>query len=81
MKSPGEGRSLNPGDAVTWRFESRGGWGYVFFVPAFVVKVNAKRVGIAALYSDGETWLPRWVKPDSLTLGHPTPFDRTPLVG
>ena len=56
---------LQPGDAVTWRYEQRGGWGYVWSVPAYVVKVGAKRVGIAVSKNDG-SWVPRWVTPDRL---------------
>lgn len=58
-------------EPVTWHYETRGGWGYIWHVPAYVVKVTEKRVGIAALYGDGETWVPRWVKPEKLTHGHP----------
>jgi len=61
-----------PGEKVTWLCETRGGWGYVWHVPAYVVKITAKRVGIAALYADGETWVPRWVKPEKLRPGHPS---------
>jgi hypothetical protein len=59
-----------PGDEVTWTYETRGGWGYIWKVPAYVVKVTAKRVGIAAAAIDDE-WRPRWVKPEKLTHGHP----------
>jgi len=62
----------SPGQEVTWVYETRGGWGYIWHVPAYVVKVTAKRVGIAALYGDGETWVPRWVKSEKLLPGHPS---------
>lgn len=58
------------GDEVTWHAETRGGWGYIWHVPAYVVRVTAKRVGIAALKTNDE-WAPRWVKPEKLTHGHP----------
>lgn len=51
---------VREGDPVTWIYETRGGWGYTFHVPAYVVKFAVKRVGIAALWADGETWVPRW---------------------
>ena len=72
--TPGSSRdddvaAYSPGQEVTWRYETNRGWGYVFFVPAYVVKVGPKRIGIAALKLNDE-WVPRWVKPESLTHGH-----------
>jgi hypothetical protein len=46
-------------------YESRGGYGYITPVPAIVVAVRAKRIGIAALTTRGE-WVPRWVKVEKL---------------
>lgn len=57
---------FRPGDRVTYVHESRGGYGFIVNVPAYVVKVAAKRIGIAALHSDRQTWLPRWVAPENL---------------
>lgn len=37
---------MKPGDAVTWRHVPRGGYGYIAYVAAFVVRVNPKRVAI-----------------------------------
>ena len=57
--------SLQPGDRVTWLYESRGGYGYVIPVPATIVRMGGKRVTIAALRKDGTTVL-RHVTPDKL---------------
>jgi hypothetical protein len=46
--------SLQPGERVTWLYESRGGYGYITPVPATVVRVTAQRVTIdAALRNAG----------------------------
>lgn len=65
---------IRPGDAVTWRYETNRGWGYVFHVPAYVVKVGPKRIGIGASKLNDE-WVPRWVKPESLTAREPYAAD------
>lgn len=49
---------MRPGDAVWWRYEARGGYGYVFNVPAVLVKVgmdlfNPKAVIDARLKNGG----------------------------
>lgn len=56
---------FRPGDAVTWRKVARGGYGYVLSIPAYVVKLGNRRVGIGAIKKDG-SWEPRWVEPTSL---------------
>lgn len=43
------------GQAVEWKFESRKGYGYSWWVPATVVKVCRKKITIDALRMDGTT--------------------------
>lgn len=47
--------SVNPGDKVTWRHVPRGGYGYIFYVPATVVNATARRVIIDAQLKRGGT--------------------------
>lgn len=54
-----------PADPVWWLHEMRGGYGYVERVPAYLICVRARRVGIAALRRDGY-WCPVWVCRSSL---------------
>src|SRR5690606_32892205 len=61
--------AFQPGTRVTWRYEQRGGWGYVIPVAAVVVRVGPKRVLIrAASRRIGGEWriVERWVRPDRL---------------
>lgn len=53
------------GDAVTWRHVNRGGYGYVWRIPAVVVSRSAKRVRLAVLRQDGGAVVYRSVLPDS----------------
>jgi hypothetical protein len=40
--------TFSPGDRVTWRHVPRRGWGYVFRVPATIVRVGHARITIDA---------------------------------
>lgn len=62
-------RDFAPGDAVTWTHVPRGGWGYVWRVPARVVSVGRKRVTIDAALRRGGT------KRVSVTPGSLAPTD------
>ncbi len=44
---------MKAGDKVTWAYTPRGGYGYVYAVPARVVKVGPKKVQIAAQLARG----------------------------
>jgi hypothetical protein len=60
---------LQKGQPVYWLMQHRGGWGYVSWVPSYVLKVNKSRVAIAAqapLNAHDQSWMPRHVKPESL---------------
>jgi len=46
---------VTPGQAVTWLYVPRGGYGFVCPVPATVVSVSAKRVTIDAALRRGGT--------------------------
>lgn len=46
-----------------WRHELRGGYGWIEHVPAVLLKVGPKRLGLAVLKRSGQ-WVPKWVKPD-----------------
>ena len=56
---------MKPGDKVTWRHVPRGGWGYVFRVPAVVVSVGTKTVRIRAKLTGGGEKTVR-VRPENL---------------
>ena len=61
--------AFQPGTRVTWRYEQRGGWGYVIPVAAVVVRVGPRRVLIrAASRRIGGEWriVERWVRPGRL---------------
>lgn len=46
---------FTPGQKVSWLHETRGGYGYRWWVPATVVKVGPKRVTIDAELEKGGT--------------------------
>lgn len=46
---------FQPGQRVEWLYESRKGYGYRWWVPATVVKVNRVKVTIDALLERGGT--------------------------
>jgi hypothetical protein len=48
-----------------WRYEARGGYGYVQFVPCRVLERKSKRVKIAALLLDGTSAI-RWIHAENL---------------
>ena len=58
-------QQFEPLQQVTYRHEARGGYGYVLDVPAIVLVVGHRRIGIAALTKRGE-WVPRYVKSEKL---------------
>jgi ketosteroid isomerase-like protein len=61
-------RDMNAGDAIWWLHTPRGGWGYTERVYAIVVKPGRKRVGIAVLKKDWQTWVPKWVRPEHINV-------------
>ena len=57
------------GMPVFWRYVSHQGYGFVAYVPAFVLATNRKRIGIAVIAPDVATdksWQPKWVTLASL---------------
>ena len=55
----------NVGQSVIWRYTPRGGYGYIYRVPALVVKCGPKRVQIEVTTERGE--IKRvWVSPHNL---------------
>ena len=44
----------NVGQSVIWRYTPRGGYGYIYRVPALVVKCGPKRVQIEVTTERGE---------------------------
>ena len=62
---------LLPGMSVTWlcKTQAGGGYTYILEVPALVVKVGKRRIGIATASPKASRtglWQPKWVKPDNL---------------
>jgi hypothetical protein len=53
------------GQAVTWLYEPRGGYGYTIPVDGLVTKIGPKRVQIEIRKASGEL-VRRWVTPDRL---------------
>lgn len=56
---------FEPGQAVTWKYQPRGGYGYIVPVPATVVAVTGKRVRIQVLRRNGQP-VKRYVRPEHL---------------
>lgn len=54
-----------PGQAVTWAYTPRGGYGYTYPVDGVVIRSTARRVLIAVRKASGES-VTRWVTPDNL---------------
>ena len=57
--------TFKPGDAVTWLYTPRGGYGYRIPVDAIVRKLGARRVQIEAPLASGALRL-IWVTPEKL---------------
>lgn len=60
---------MRPDDRVTWRFEPRGGYGYVVPVAGIVRKVTASRVTIEVARKVDGAWVREFksVKPETLS--------------
>ena len=64
-------QTFEVGQPVIWLHEARGGYSYVQYVLAIVIKPGKKRIGIAALTKRGE-WVPRYVKAEKLAIERET---------
>jgi hypothetical protein len=51
--------------SVTWKHQPRGGYGYIFRVPATITAVGEKRIRIRVQKVSGE-WVEKWVRPENL---------------
>jgi AAA domain len=75
-------QGLKVGDAVNWRYEPRGGYGYVTPIAGVVTKIEPQRVqirvakragdvanGVGGIHTDKDKWVAveRWVKPENLS--------------
>lgn len=63
MANPSE---LKVGQKVIWLHETRGGYGYIWRIPATVVRIGKSRVTIEVTRRDGSKVL-RSVLPEKLT--------------
>lgn len=57
--------SLRLGENLWWLYTPRGGYGYSYYVPAMVAKINKVKVTIAAKTKDGDWKIVR-VMPNTL---------------
>ena len=63
-----EQQELQPGTPLYWLRQPKGGWGYVENVIAIMIKPGRKRIGIAVLKADRQTWVPKWVVMDNIRI-------------